>query len=103
MTVTATATASQVVFDTGDGHTVTCVDPDATTDPRAAGTTSCSYTYPRSSSSVPGHAYKITATVVWNVNYTVSGAPGGGPLPGITRTATTTVRVAEEQAINTPG
>ena len=56
-----------------------------------------------SASAVPGHAYKITATVVWNVNYTVSGAPGGGPLPGITRTATTTVRVAEQQAINSRG
>lgn len=103
VTVTATAKASKVVFDMGDGHTVTCVDPDATTAPSAAGTTSCSYTYPRSSSSVPGHAYKITATVVWDVNYAVSGAPGGGALPAITRTATTTVRVAEEQAINTPG
>src|SRR5438270_1551196 len=101
VSVTATAKATQVVFDMGDGHTVTCSDPDATTDPTATGNTTCAYTYPRSSASVSGHAYKITATVMWAVNYTVAGAPGGGPLPAITRTATTTVRVAEEQSINT--
>jgi hypothetical protein len=106
VTVTATASATEISFDMGDGHTVHCTAPDATTDPRAARKTSCEYTYPRSSAPRPDHvgdAYTITAKVVWAVNYTVAGAPGGGPLPGITRTATTTVRVAEAQAINTPG
>jgi hypothetical protein len=101
--VTATAKATEVVFDMGDGHSVKCADPDATTDPRPSGTTSCLYAYPRSSAPRPDHvgeAYTITAKVIWNVNYSVAGAAGGGALPPITRTAVETVRVAEAQAIN---
>ena len=48
-------------------------------------------TYPVSSRPATGEA---------DVNYTLTGAPGGGALPPITRTATATVRVAENQAIN---
>jgi hypothetical protein len=104
--VEATAIAKKVVFDMGDpAHTkVPCIDPDATTDPRRSGKTSCSYAYSKSSAPGPGHAgdtFTITATIVWDVNYTVTGAAGGGPLPAITRTATATVRVGENQAINT--
>jgi hypothetical protein len=105
VTVSARAKATKVIFDMGDGHKATCTDPDATSDPRPKGNTTCAYSYPRSSAPRPDHAgdtYKITATVVWDVSYTVAGAPGGGPLPAITRTASTTVRVAEAQALNAP-
>ncbi len=104
VTVTATAKATAVVFDMGDGHSVTCTDPDATKDPTSVRKTSCSYTYPRSSAPRADHAgeaYTITARVTWAVNYTVAGAAGGGPLPAITRTTTATVRVAEQQVLNT--
>lgn len=104
VTVVATATATAIRFDMGNHQTVSCSAPDAITDPRPTGKTSCSYSYPRSSaprSDHVGDSYTIKATVVWAVNYTVAGAAGGGPLPAITRTATTTVRVAEAQALNT--
>jgi hypothetical protein len=107
VSVSATAVAKKVIFDMGDpNHTkIACSDPDAITDPRPAGNTTCKYAYSRSSAPRAGHpadTYTITATIVWDVNYTVSGAPGGGPLMPITRTATASVRVAEAQAINTP-
>jgi len=100
VTATATATATQVVWNMGDGHTITCVGPG--TPYAASGSPTCSYTYLRSSSSQPGEAYTITATVNWAVSCTVAGAPGGGTLPAITRASSTAVRVAEQQAINTP-
>jgi hypothetical protein len=42
----------------------------------------------------------VTATITWSGGYTVTGAPGGGGLAPITRISSTTIRVAEAQAIN---
>jgi hypothetical protein len=105
VTVSATATAAQIVWDMGNGDSVTCNGPGTPYDPSHPNATpTCSYTYKRSSAPQAGHTgdtYTVKATAVWTVTYTVAGAPGGGSLPSITRTATTTVRVAEAQAINT--
>ena len=98
VTTTATATPSKVVWDMGDGTSVTCdgpgtpyssVEPDATTD--------CSYTWPQAG------AFTVTATVYWNVTWTAQGAPGGGNL-GVQAgpPAQVPVTVTESQAINTP-
>jgi hypothetical protein len=98
VTATATATPSKVVWDMGDGDTVTCggagtpysaSDPDATTD--------CSYTWPQAG------GYTVTATVYWTVTWKATGAPGGGNL-GVQAgpPAADGVTVTESQAINTP-
>ena len=98
VSVTGTMTASSVTWNMGDGHTITCQGPGTPYAPGAKPT--CSYTYPRSSAREPGSKYKVTATITWTGSYTVTGAPGGGGLAPITRTSSTTVRVAEAQAIN---
>ena len=99
-TVTATATAapSKVVWDMGDGDSVTCDDPGtpySASDPNA--TTDCSYTWPQAGS------YTVTATVYWSVSWTAVGAAGGGNL-GLQAgpAAEVPVTVTESQAINTP-
>ena len=98
VTATATATPSKVVWDMGDGDTVTCDGPGtpySASDPSA--TTDCSYTWTQ-----PG-SYEVTATVYWSVTWTAVGAPGGGNL-GLQAgpPAEAEVQVTESQAINTP-
>jgi hypothetical protein len=99
-TVTATAAAapSKVVWEMGNGQSVTCDGPGtpySSSEPSA--TTDCSYTW-----TGPG-SYQVTATVYWSVTWTAAGAPGGGNLglvPG--EPSTVPVAVTESQAINTP-
>ena len=99
-TVTATATAapSKVVWDMGNGDSVTCDGPGtpySASDPNA--TTDCSYTWPQAGS------YTVTATVYWSVTWTAVGAAGGGNLGLQAGPATEVpVTVTESQAINTP-
>jgi hypothetical protein len=98
VTATATATPAKVVWDMGDGDSVTCDGPGtaySASDPNA--TTDCSYTWPG-----PG-SFTITATVYWTVTWTATGAPGGGNL-GLQAgpPAQVPVTVTESQAINTP-
>ena len=101
VTVTVNATAVRVRWDMGDGHVVTCNGPGTPWTGQSGASPDCGYTYARSSSNQPGEAYKVTATVDWSASFTVTGAPGGGPLPTLQRSASIPVRVAEAQALNT--
>ena len=86
----------------GNGDVVTCTGPGTPWQGQSGPSPDCGYAYPRSSAGQPGSSYTVTATVDWTASYTVTGAPGGGPLPGLQRTSSRQVRVAEAQAINTP-
>ena len=98
VTTTATATPTKVVWDMGNGDSVTCDGPGtpySAADPNAI--TACSYAWPG-----PG-SFNVTATVYWSVTWTATGAAGGGNLglqPG--PAAEVPVTVTESQAINTP-
>ena len=98
VTTTATATPTKVVWNMGDGSTVTCDGPGTPYDPNDPNaTTDCSYTWTQAGS------YQVTATIYWSVSWTAVGAPGGGNLglkPG--PPSQMAVRVTESQAINTP-
>lgn len=105
-TVVATATAapSKVVWNMGDGDVVTCSGPGTSysaSNPNAA--TDCSYAWTNSSTNQPDGAYRVTATVYWQVSWTAAGAPGGGNFGQVAGPTTqVAVRVTESQAINTP-
>jgi hypothetical protein len=97
VTATATATPSKVVWDLGDGSTVTCDGPGTPYNPSEPNaSTACSYTWPQAGS------YTVTATVYWSVSWTAVGAAGGGNL-GLQAgpAAEVPVMVTESQAINT--
>lgn len=102
VSATATATPAEVVWDMGDGHSVTCQGPGVPYDssnPNAS--TYCSYTWRTSSAGQPNGAYRVTATVYYQAAWTAAGAPGGGSLGLVAGpSATAWVRVAESQAIN---
>ncbi|MDA8267723.1 MAG: hypothetical protein M0013_05035 [Actinomycetota bacterium] len=98
VTTTATATPTKVVWDMGDGDTVTCDGPGTPYSPAAPNaTTNCSYTWGQAGT------YQVTATLYWSVTWTATGAPGGGNL-GLQAgpAAQVAVTVTESQAINTP-
>lgn len=98
VTTTATATPTKVLWDLGDGDTVTCDGPGTPYDPSTPNaTTDCSYTWPD-----PG-SFTVTATVYWSVTWTATGATGGGNL-GVQAGPPddVAVTVTESQAINTP-
>lgn len=102
VSATATAAPEEVVWDMGDGHSVTCRGPGVPYDSSSPNaTTYCSYTWTTSSAGQPDGVYRVTATVYYQAVWTAAGAPGGGSfglIPG--PSATVVVRVAESQAIN---
>jgi hypothetical protein len=102
VSVTAVATPTSVVWSMGDGGTVRCDGPGTAfrvgVDP-AAPSPDCGYTYRSSSAGQPTQAFPVAATVHWTVTW--SGAGQSGTFPDLTTTSSTTVRVAEAQALNT--
>lgn len=108
VTSTVTITPTAVTWNMGDGHSVTCTgagipfDPSVSFDSQltAAGLPPCGYKYSTSSASLAGEAFQATVTVHYNATWTVSGAPGGGILPGVDRSVTLPVTVGEIQVLN---
>jgi hypothetical protein len=103
VTVTATATPQRVEWSTGDGGGLTCAGPGTPYDPArppAAQSSDCTWTYRRSSAGAPGGAYTVTATVVYAVSWSAVGAPGGGGLGELRRSASVRLAVKEIQAVN---
>jgi hypothetical protein len=103
VTTTVTAAPTRVIWDLGNGDTVICDGPGTPYDPSVPSdeqATDCSYTYAHTSAGQPGDAYQATATIEWTVSWTVTGAPGGGPLPALFTSSPVAVRVSEMQALN---
>jgi len=98
LSVTATARASQITWDMGDGHRVTC--PNAGTPYQRGGIESptCDYIYQSSSAGQPGNAYALTATSTWEVTWAGGGTSG---VLTVTRSSSTTVRIGELQVLVT--
>ncbi|HET8970858.1 MAG TPA: hypothetical protein VFN19_07355, partial [Candidatus Nanopelagicales bacterium] len=97
LSVTATARAVSIVWDLGDGTTLTCRTPGT---PYRAGLATaspdCGHVYQRSSARLPGNTYPVTATTSWRISWS-----GGGSSGTLTRTrsSTATVPVAELQVL----
>jgi hypothetical protein len=86
----------------GDGTTITCTGPGTPyggTNPAAASPT-CGHTYQESSGGKPGGAYRVTATITWDITWKSTRGAGGVLAPLETVTAAE-FRVAESQALNT--
>lgn len=105
LTVTATGTLDRIVWNMGDGRSVTCAGA------AARGTIyearykdqpspTCGHRYLRTSASQPHEAYTVTATAYWTINWAGGGQSGTIPL-NFTRTSQ--LRVGELQVIVTDG
>jgi hypothetical protein len=98
LAVTATARAKRIVWDMGDGHSVTCDNPGTTytVDQGARSSPTCGYVYSRSSASESGHEYTVTATTTWNVAWAGGGQSG---VITVTRNSTARLRIGELQVL----
>jgi hypothetical protein len=96
LSVTATATGTSIVWDMGDGHSVTCDGAGTPYDGRASGSPTCGYRYTTSSRSMPGGRYTVTGTTTWTIAWT-----GGGQSDTltVTRASTTTIQIDELQVV----
>ena len=103
VTSTVTATPTRVIWDMGQGDTVVCDGPGVPYRPDLPDErqpSDCHFTYRFSSAGAPGNAFTVTATLEWETTWSVSGAPGGGSLGIVRRSASTRVQVAELQTVN---
>ncbi|GIL25529.1 hypothetical protein NUM_07840 [Actinocatenispora comari] len=102
VSVTATAHPMQVVWSSGDGGRVVCAGPgtrwQAGNDPRMA-SPDCGHVFREASTSQPGHRFSVTATMRWQVRW--QGAHRSGTVPSLSTSDSTSVEVAESQAVNT--
>lgn len=102
LNVTVNAVPERVVWDMGDGNTVTCTGPGAVYDnsrPDGEQHSDCTYTYRRSSAHQADGTYHVTATIEWHATWVGTG--GSGDLGVVRRSSQATVRVAESQAVVT--
>jgi len=100
VTVNAVATLDRVVWQMGDGSSVTCHGAGV---PYSAGwgaqdSPTCGHRYQHTSEDQPGMAYTVTATSYWTINW--FGGGGAGVVPQQVA-ATTRIQVGEFQAIVT--
>jgi hypothetical protein len=98
LSVTATAQASKIVWDMGDGTKVTCANPGTKYFPGGVTSPTCGHVYKRSSAGQPNDAYTVTATTTWVVTWTGGGTTGSLT---VTRASTTTIRIGELQVLVT--
>ncbi len=98
LTVNITAKAAKIVWNMGDGHTVTCYSPGDAYVAADGGAASgdCGYRYTKPSYAKANGKYAITATTTWTVTW-VGGGDGG--VITTTRTSNTTVRINEQQVV----
>ncbi len=98
LSVTATARARQIVWDTGDGRTETCRNPGTPYYTGGVVSPTCQHVYERSSADQPDEAYPVRATTTWDVTWTGGGTSGSLT---VTRVSTGSVRVGEVQVLVT--
>ncbi len=98
LSITATAQASKIDWDMGDGNTVTCTNPGTPYEARFgnSASSSCGYRYTRSSRNQPAGRYTITGTTTWHVEWSGGGVSGTQTL---TLASTTTLQINELQVV----
>lgn len=103
VSVTVSARVEEVVWDLGDGSTVTCDSPG---DPYRESygvreSPSCGHTYHETSSDQPNQAYPVTATANWVAEWEAStGAQGALDVAPLS--STVHVRIGERQLVEQP-
>jgi hypothetical protein len=101
-----TATPISVVWNLGDGATITCPGPGVPYNPAlpaSAQSTYCSYIWRTSSAGQPQDVYIVTATIEYQVTTVVAGAPDPTPNLGVHAgpVAQVAVQVSEIEALGT--
>ena len=98
-TITATAQVTSILWDMGDGTTVSCGSTGTEYQPSLGlvDSPTCGHRYGATSDSQPGGKFTVTATSQWAVTWTSGAQSGTIPL---TSTSATAVDINELQAVN---
>ncbi|WP_351230067.1 ATP/GTP-binding protein [Streptomyces sp. NPDC002133] len=101
VTVTATAKVSKIVWQMGDGKTVTCTTPGTPYEPEYGKKPSpdCGHRYEVPSSTQPSGKFHVTATSTWTIDWQVAGGGQTGQLTEI-RDSDVDITVVEVQVLN---
>ncbi|MET8507540.1 ATP/GTP-binding protein [Streptomyces sp. NPDC004787] len=96
ITVTATARVARIVWQMGDGKTVTCTTPGTPYQPSfgARPSPDCGYRYTKASTA---GSYHVVATSTWAIDWQASSGQGGRLAQ--TRQSSVDIRVGELQAV----
>jgi hypothetical protein len=99
VSLTATAQVTSIIWNMGDGTTVTCANAGTpfVAAYGAVDSPNCGHRYERTSASQPGGTFPVTATSQWQVSWEGGGASGVIP---ITTTSATAVQINEIQSVN---
>lgn len=99
VTVTATGSVTRIVWDMGDGQSVTCTGPgEAYQASFGSAQPPCGHTYAQTSASMPGGRYAINATATWVVNWQATTGQRGQIT--VTRTSASSVVIGELRDLN---
>ena len=98
LSVTATAQATQIAWDMGDGTMKVCKGPGTAYFAGGVHSPTCEHVYVASSAGQPNDAYRVTATATWEVTWTGGGTSG---VLTVSRSSSTTVRIGELQVLVT--
>lgn len=99
VSVTATGSATQIVWSMGDGASVTCQSPGTAYQPSFGDRApDCGHVYTVTSASQPGGAYAIRATATWVVDWTATTGQQGTIT--VTRRSATRAVIGELQVLN---
>lgn len=100
VTVSATATLASIVWDMGDGTSVTCNGGGTAyvaADGRSESPT-CGHIYQQTSVDQPGQEYPVTATATWDITWSGGGQSGSQT---VTFSDSTKLRIGEAQVLLT--
>jgi hypothetical protein len=103
--VSATATADNVEWSSGDGQTVHCdvgtvFDPAAWAGKPATDSPTCGFRFQHTSADQPGGVYDVTATTVWTITWRAGGQSGTVVKGSVSSTAA--VQVGQLESVNVP-
>ncbi|WP_152648559.1 hypothetical protein [Streptacidiphilus anmyonensis] len=97
--MTATGSATQIVWNLGDGQSVTCTNPgEAYQASFGNAQPPCGHTYTTVSVSQPGGRYAINATATWVVNWQATTGQTGQIT--VTRRSASSVVIGELRDLN---
>ena len=81
----------RVVWDMGDGHSITCQNPGTSFSGGSADSPTCGYRYLAPSRNEPGGVYTVTATTHWLVTWAANTGDGGTLSTDVPDTTTITI------------
>lgn len=101
VSVTATATVSKIVWNMGDGKSVTCTTAGTPYKPEYGKKPSpdCGHRYSVPSSTTDSGKFHVTATSTWTIDWQVTGGAQTGQLTEV-RESAVDITVAEVQVLN---